>query len=730
MSTPKYVITAVDTANGSWNYDTALPKKDRNPSWCVAFVRFKTPGAMFIQPNEDPMAERKILVVENDCVSVSVSNQKSSLGKMCEIQMKIGEIYYQNAVAPGDWVFVWMANYQDDIDNILDQLLGKEGGVPRYLTSSDQTQNRGMNTWQSGLKFIGRVMSVPAADAISVGGQRMLAQTISCQAFVELATSVYYTFVSQPIVTAEGALSQQAAAENFYTRELETISSNKTLAQPTSQPPDGVSSGLEAALTNLSKAFLNFYRTIDGKEQIQSTSPEAIIGLLFILLMGVDTNKNFLNPQANGPVGQAIPNAQGTFSDAIAIPKSVSAILGLRASKLWQVYNLYLGLQTYASHGHRVWRDFSPDNFTPETKVKGANIYRTAIRCKGFVPFLVPPIWENNSYWTIFNQFLNPIVNEMYTALRINRDGRILPALIVREKPFSTNLFNWLYKIAPTFVASTDQGNTESAGVASIRKNLSVQDNEALKTYGKDYKSIATIAPEIAQRTMYNNLPRWIIDDSVIKSLNVSPSEERRINFVQVWGRSVGLEMNNLNVSQEILKIAQFSAPNYVADNKDIHRHGLRADITETNYDVVSNNLGTITPILCRQRADWLFNGHMKLYGTVTLQGVQEPIVEGDNCQIRGVLFHIESVTHSGSLAGSGQKSFTTTLTLSNGIVAHSLDSKDGIPQYAVGNAYLDTTNKNVGIQKLPGFTDVENTGARKDRNPAGDYKKRDGDST
>lgn len=729
MSTPKYVITAVDTANGSWNADTALPKKDRNPSWCVAFVRFKTPGAMFIQPQDDPMAERKILVVENDCVNVTVSNEKSSLGKMCDIQMKIGEIYYQNAVAPGDWVFVWMANYQDDIDNILDQLLGTEGGVPRYLTATNTSQNRGMNTWQSGLKFVGRVMAVPSADLITAGGQRVLGQTISCQAFVELATSVYYTFVSQTIVTAEGALSQAAAAESFYTREIDSISADNTLARPTSAPPDGVSSGLEAALTNLSKAFLNFYRTIDGKEQIQSTSPEAIIGLLFILLMGVDTNKNFLNPQANGSVGQAIPNAQGTFSDAIAIPKSVSTILGLRASKLWQIYNLYLGLQKYASSGHRVWRDFSPSNFTPETQVVGSNIYRTDTRCKGFVPFLVPPIWDNNSYWNIFSQFLNPVVNEMYTALRINRDGFILPALIVREKPFSTNLFNYLYKTAPQFTVSTDQGNQESAGVSSIRKNLSVQDSDAL-TYGKDYDSILSTAPEIASRTMFNNLPRWIIDDSVIKTLNVSPSESRRINFVQVWGRSVGLEMNNLNVSQEILKIAQFSAPNYVADNKDIHRHGLRADITETNYDVVSNNLGTITPILCRQRADWLFNGHLKLYGTVTLQGVQEPIVEGDNCQIRGVLFHIESVSHSGSLSPNGQKSFTTTLTLSNGIVASSLDTKKGIPTYPVGNAELDTTDKNVNIQKLPGFTDVENTGARKDRAPTGDSKKRDGDST
>lgn len=708
MSAPRYTVTAREP--GGWNKDTASTKKDRNPSWVVSFVRFKTPGVMF-RGDEDPFQERPMLVVENDCVNVDVSNPKSSFAKTAQLTMKIGEIYYANAVAPGDWVFIWMSDQQDDMEQILDRLMNNQNGTNRRLEKSDN--NIQLNNWYSGLKFVGRVHSVPAAHTISAGGQQMLAQTINCQAFLELASSVYYTFVAQNVITLDQAAKGAAGATEFYTKEIAKIGKDNAVAPNTSQPQKSVSNGLEAALTNLSHAFDNFYRRTDGKDEITGdSSPEAVIGLLFIITMGIDADKSEVN--------NAIPGARGTFSDAIGIPQSVSNVLGRRGTKLWQMYNLYLGMQHYDNTAKTAWEKFSP-KFTTETSKKGSVFYRTPTRCKGFVPFLIPPIWDNNSFWAIYSQFLNPVVNEMYTALRINRDGRILPSLIIREKPFSTKLFDHLLKIAPLFTPEKTKKVVDSPGVSGVRSSLTKDDDEQVSGYGKEFKKLQKSSPEITERTMFNNLPRWVIDESVIVGVNTSSSESNRVNFVQVWGRSRGIEFSGANINQEVLKQAQFLVPNYVSDSADIKRHGLRADVSETNFDVVSTNLGTISHILCRQRADWLFNGQLKLAGTISLQGVTEPICEGDNVQVRGILYHIEAVQHSGSLDGRGQKTFRTTLTVSNGIVASSLDSKDGIPVYAAGDEVRATTETLATQNNLPGFSDVQNTGTRKGRNEDGE---------
>jgi hypothetical protein len=716
MPAPRYVVTLKDTANKSWNSDSAGTKADRTPSWCVAFVRFKTPGAMFIG-KEDPFAERSVLIVENDCVSVDVDNQKSSFAKMCTLNMKIGEVYYRNAVSPGDWVFVWMSDQQDNIEQVLDRLMKDPNGTSRRRKTDNN--NMYLNNWDSGFKFVGRVISVPETDTIQAGGQRVVGQSITCQAFLEMASSVYYTFIAQNVLTLDQKIKDEVATTAFFEQQINGLSGQKksTAPQKNSQGQKPASNGLEAALTNLSYAFDNFYRRLDGKdESVGDTSPEAIIGLMFIITMGVDAK------DLNARVDKAIPGATGTFSDAIGIPKSVSGILGKKGNKLWQMYNVYLGLQKYSmlANPKQPWKMFMPD-LTPQTDVANSVFYSTPTRCKGFVPFLVPPIWDNNTFWNIYGQFLNPIVNEMYTALRVNRDGRIMPALIVREKPFSTKLFDKLLKVAPTFVPKKGSSSKQSSAVKGVKKSVAQEAAQQVDAYKKEYERLASVSNEITTRTMYNNVPRWVLDESVVKSVNTASAESARINFVQVWGRSRGVEMLGLNVNQEVLKQAQFLVPNYIADVPDIKRHGLRADISETNYDVISSTMGTISHILCRMRGDWLFNGHLKLSGTITCAGITEPICEGDNVECRGILYHIDAVHHSGSLSSSGQKQFTTTLTVSNGIVAASLDSEDGIPTYAVGLESGSLTEQISDANNLPGYTDVQATGPRKGRNEDGE---------
>lgn len=714
MATPKYRVTAVEP--DLWNKDTGGTKKDRNPSWCVAFVRFKTPGSMVIG-NEDPFAERPVLIVENDCVAVSISNTKSSFAKSCNLTMKLGEVFYQNAVAPGDWVFVWLANEQDHIDKIINTLFGNDNGTPGSIGKL------ALNSWYSGFKFMGRVLDLPFSDSISSNGQRDLTQTINCQAFIELASSIYYTFASQALLNLGQEQEQKSTKINFYETELKRIATNTSSNNPAnSSGTQAPSNGLEASLSNLSAAFLNFYKpiaTADGKTSTPDSSPEAIIGLMFILTMGIEAQGN----QVNG----VIPGAQGTFTDAIGIPASVGRILGRTGKKLWQMYNVCLGLQKYeAKDQKKPWVNFSPI-YTPESNKKGSVFYRTPTVCKGFIPFMTPPLWDNDSYWNIFNQFLNPICNEMYTALRCNAENRIVPTLIVREKPFSTDLFKYLLGKAPTFTANNaPAGHVESSAVKALKEEYTRSEDERHQAL-VDYEKLDPDS-DIKQRTYFNNLPRWIIDESVLLNISVTPSESRRINFVQVWGRSAGVDFTQANINPERFKVTQFMIPNYVQDTKDIKRHGLRADISETNFDVLTGTFGSISHILCRQRADWLFNGQLKPFGSITLQGVQEPICEGDNVQVRGVLFHIDSVQHSASLSPDGKKQFRTTLTVSNGIIAASLDTGNKIPQYPIGNQNYSRTPDLAVTYNLPGMIDIENTGPRKGRNGDGENITDEGD--
>src|ERR1017187_3452466 len=104
---------------------------------------------------DDYLAEKPILIVDNDCVSVQTNAPKAGFAKTCNLTMKMGKTYYANAVSPGDLCFVWMATQQDDIDGIVQGLLS--------------IAPAGLNDWFSGLKFFGRVMEVPTSDSISGG---------------------------------------------------------------------------------------------------------------------------------------------------------------------------------------------------------------------------------------------------------------------------------------------------------------------------------------------------------------------------------------------------------------------------------------------------------------------------------------------------------------------------------------------------------------------------------
>jgi hypothetical protein len=66
--------------------------------------------------------------------------------------------------------------------------------------------------------------------------------------------------------------------------------------------------------------------------------------------------------------------------------------------------------------------------------------------------------------------------------------------------------------------------------------------------------------------------------------------------------------------------------------------------------------------------ADFMFRLKYTANGNVSCKGIQKPICVGDNAVIGDMLFHIESISHDGTIDMAGKKRFNTSLALSHGI--------------------------------------------------------------
>lgn len=621
-----------------------------SPGWLVYFVRYTQPVSSFnpLGGSKSTLFDTKPLIVKNDCTSIQINNSKSSFAKTCSLTMKVTNVNYQAALAPGDWVAIWISNDQAKTDLFSSKL----------YSNSDFKND--LCNWGSGLKFIGRVIRVTTSLSSSPSGKKSVTQNIQCQSFLEFANSVYFTY--EVGVGIDGASEEGAVA-------LTAPIARKNFNQ-------------------LNEKLNSYFDDI-----FNTKSPDDMVLQLFLALLGIDSEKI---------VGEK-GNVRGAFFDSIHLPQQIAKILNKKsysagnssfADKVWQAYNFYGGIQTYESKKTaKPWENFTPkfqstfsDGKKEIPKQKFNVVNRTPNRVEGEIRMRMP-VWENVSIWNILNQFAHLELNEMFTSLRINSQNCICPNLTIRERPFSTGLYNY-FKLGYITEELSQKNLSESQ--TFTKQELS---NEAEKPYSKVEVKTSPKQKEFSlpgidyanvKRTFYGNLPRWIIDDSIISSINISYDEQERINFVQIYP-SLTDSMGTNATPDQSLKFNSFINSS-VMDFKDIQRNGLRADVTQDSFFLVGAN--NVQPnvqyisVWAKKRADWLFNGHLKLNASVSLQGVVEPICEGDNVEIYGILYHIESVEHSCGITINGLKSFKTVLRLSNGVVAKSLNNPNSVPVY------------------------------------------------
>jgi hypothetical protein len=147
-----------------------------SPSWVLTFVRWD---------NRDTLRNKSVastsvrdpLVVENDCLQVSVNVSKGTLTPSMSATLVMTDVNYETAVAPGDFVLVNMLNWDKDARRIADAARGKSA----------------INGKNDGFKGIFKVQSVRRTVITDpTNGTKMVLFKITGFAFTEFNNTIYF----------------------------------------------------------------------------------------------------------------------------------------------------------------------------------------------------------------------------------------------------------------------------------------------------------------------------------------------------------------------------------------------------------------------------------------------------------------------------------------------------------------------------------------------------------
>jgi hypothetical protein len=309
---------------------------------------------------------------------------------------------------------------------------------------------------------------------------------------------------------------------------------------------------------------------------------------------------------------------KGSVNRGYLIPPTVGRWLGIAPSNKDKLsypdlLRLYIGIQSYSNGGQGDRTNpLAFKGFVPDARSFDGATYLMKEDLTG--EYRVLTMHYNNPFWTILSTYLNEPIDEMYTCLRVNHEGNVLPSLVVRQNPRSTR---WM------------------------------ADNAEYPV------------------TAFNDLPRWVLDPRLVHTEDVGRSNALRFNFVQFRGQDM------IGTQPDINGIVNFVRAPPIVDVADICRSGIKvfdrqlsANVNEAQY----NNNTSPGAKWQRIMADILMGGHLKFSGTIRCRGIQEPVCVGDNLQYEDVIYHIESITKTGSIQNNGMRDFSTTFEVTDGI--------------------------------------------------------------
>ena len=561
-----------------------------------------------------PEEVRRPLVVYNDAVSVTVANSKQGVTASMSATLKAGDINYATAISAGDYVFVNMVDWDDKV-SIID---GFGQDVQPNSLRSRAISGQAINKYKDGFKGVFKVQKVSKVLRTDPAtGTKVYYFNVQAFGFTELNTVIYY----DPQIYGRLGGNLRLFMQQF----------NKWW--------DG----------NLKKNF-----------NIQKVIPTLINALL---------------GQGRKDPNNKVPAAPITH---FKLPTTVGSLLGIKGSSLHAIdmYNFYLGVWGSSKGGSSIppHKGFNPNIKNGDGLPKNYFITKTKLQGNKVVD---AEYWNNVKIWSIINKYSNSLINEMYTTFKVNPNGSVMPSLIIRQKPFSSDHFNSPHQ------EKDKEGSQNSNYILS----------------------------------KYMELPRWSLNPSLVYDFDLGKDEAARINFVQVYTRTVA-------ANDARNRARQAGTGNFTFDREDIHRHGLKPFLATADYDYPekASNKATKGKEWAELVSDWVINGHLREAGTITCQGIEEPISVGDNLEFNGIIYHIESVTHNVSIQPiTGKKSFRTNLTVSFGTDPRSDSARPVYAEMEHTDSYKERLEDyENGERILPGFSDTQHI--------AGATSRRDGE--
>lgn len=588
------------------------------PYWVLCAVRLNKPLSYSRDQKRSVSKDtsegaqiRGITIITSDCLQLQIQGSKGQHTKQLSATLLQTHTNYLIDLLPSDWLLAWIVHGEEKQRDLVERIKKLEP----------------CNKWDDGLKFVGRVESVrKAMDRNRETGAKSTRYSLTAYGFRELDTAIFYDPFLRSVDTAQ--VGTWMARIGLDIRQL--FKNTSTQGQQ------------------------------DNVHELIPALMEVFIGRGLPKEANTSQNPRLQQTTGGGIVDGGKPE-EAPF--AYLVPKEVGDLLGKKSRSkkggilaYADVLELLFGVQKYNEHENATdWKAFVPDIDADSDLTTGSQRYTGVPMMGAFLPLM--PNFDNRPMWSVLQQYLNPVVNEMYTCLRVNEQGSVVPTVVLRQIPFTT----------PVLAAKLD--------------NLAQYGGNGGMPY-----------------TGFMDVPRWVLHPVLIEHMDIGRSDATRCNFVHVYGQNADVA-TNVGMSQQLAQ----NPP--IRDDFDIQRSGLHTLMTTVACREV-NKVGNVPSKWIELIADRAIGSQYTLNGSVVTLGIEAPICEGDNLEFGNAVFHIESVAHTCSVeTGTGRSAWSTTLTLTNGLRAGTARRND--PE--VGGGSSSSTADQAGGDKFPLYPGLVN---------------------
>ena len=369
--------------------------------WCLILVLHYTypntwdlpsPGQAFQSDNnktssplftDDAAIQVTPVLIRSDILSCTVSHDKNNTLGTATAMLVPGDNEYENLLLPGDHVYVWMHNDVAVLQDVVSRI----------------NNNQAANSFNSGLKFYGKVDSCRKIFTTTENGVKSIRYNLNMKSFSEFNAQIYFNPVLQN--------QDDPGQFKFYGQ--------------------------------LSQAWDDF-TSANNSIELPIFTPSATIPSLVNLFFGVGPG-----PQATGQSTSQLRSPTSAF----IVPNTVANILGHTAPvnphfTFADILNTITGIQKYPTSQPYMMPSISQSTLNSNQK-------QTTTPLTGVIPSLPSP-FTNQTMESIIRSVSVSEINEMYCTLRADQNGFINPTMIVRQVPFTSPRFTSAYPSATSNV--------------------------------------------------------------------------------------------------------------------------------------------------------------------------------------------------------------------------------------------------------------------------------------